>query len=69
MAEEVDPEVGQRALADPAREVGLRARERERGDARSDEGDDDDGETAEVALGDPVVDRELTRYGGAGRRA
>ena len=42
VAEELDAQVGERPLADPAREVGLRAREDERGDAGGEEGDDDD---------------------------
>ena len=59
VVEEPDPEVGEGALADPAREVGLRAREDEGGDARGDEGDDDDRELVEVLRGDAVVDGEL----------
>ena len=44
MAEELDAKVGERAFADPAGEVGLRARERERGDTGGEEGDDDEAE-------------------------
>ena len=70
--EELDPQVLQHALADPADEVGLRvgrAPVDERGD---DERDDDEVERAGVAGHDPVVDRELgqrrrrERRGGAG---
>ena len=50
VAEELDAEVGERAFADPAGEVGLRARESERGDAGGEEGDDDEAERLEVPL-------------------
>ena len=40
--EELDAQVGERTLADPAREVGLRGGEDERGDAGGDEHGDDE---------------------------
>ena len=57
--EELDPKVGERPLADPAREVRLRAGEDERRDPGREERGDDDAERAEVTRRDSVVDREL----------
>ena len=59
MAEELDPEIGERPLADPAGEVRLSARQDEGRDARSNEGDDDERERVEIAGLDAVVDGEL----------
>ena len=59
VAEELDPEIGERPLADPAGEVGLSTRQDEGRDARRDEGDDDERERVEIAGLDAVVDGEL----------
>ena len=59
MAEELDPEIGERPLADPAGEVGLSTRQDEGRDACRDEGDDDERERVEIAGLDAVVDGEL----------
>ncbi len=57
--EQADAEIRERALADPAREVGLRAGEHERCDAREQERDDDGAQRAQVPGGDSVVHGEL----------
>ena len=59
MAEELDSEIGERPLADPAGEVGLSTRQDEGRDARRNEGDDDERERVEIAGLDAVVDGEL----------
>ncbi len=59
MAEEPNPQIGERALPDPARVVGLRARQHEGRDSRRDERDDDEAQRLEVLFDDPVVDGEL----------
>ena len=59
VAEEPDAQIRERALADPAREVRLERRERERGEAGGHERDDDDGERLEILCEDAVVDRDL----------
>ena len=59
VAEELDAEVGERPLADPAGEVGLSTRQDEGRDACSHEGDDDERERVEIAGLDAVVDGEL----------
>ena len=69
MVEQPDPQIGQTALADPAGEVRLRAREHERGDAGDEERDHDDRERLQVAVRDPVVDRELREVRGEQRDA
>ncbi len=59
MAEELDAQVRECALADPAREVGLCARKNERGDAGGDEHDDDEGERVEILGSNAVVHGDL----------
>ena len=59
VAEELDPEIGKRPLADPAGEVRLSAGQDEGRDACRDEGDDDERERVEIAGLDAVVDGEL----------
>ena len=59
VAEELDAQVGERALADPARVVRLRGRERERRDPGDDESDDDEAQRPEIARLDAVVDGDL----------
>src|SRR4029450_8789179 len=59
MPEEVDAEVRERPFADPAREIGLGAREDERRDARDEERDHDHRQTLEIARLDALVDGEL----------
>ena len=68
VAEELDPQVGERAFADPAREVGLRAREHEGGDARSEERDDDEVSVPQSPAVDAVVDGELRQVAAGGAR-
>ena len=57
--EELDPQVLQRALADPARQVGLRVGRAPVDQRRGEERDHDPGQRAQVAGRDPGVDREL----------
>ena len=57
--EDPQAQVLQRALADPADEVGLRVRRRPAHQRADDERDDDEVQRADVALLDAVVDREL----------
>ena len=59
MGEEPDPQVGERPLADPAREVGLQRREPEGDEPDDDERGHDPGELLQVAGLDPLVDGEL----------
>ncbi len=61
--EETDAQVRERALPDPAREVGLSAREHEGCDSGEQERDDDDAQRAQVSRGDPVVHCELHEVG------
>jgi hypothetical protein len=61
VAEELVPKIGEDPLAGPAGEVGLccaRDHVRQRGDQ---EQGNDDGERVEVAVLDPVVERELRK--------
>ena len=63
MPEERDAQVGQDALADPAREVRLHVAHRPVEQAGDDERPDDPPEQTEVVLADAVVDRVLGEEG------
>ena len=68
MAEEPGAQVGQDALADPAREVSLHVAHGPVEEAGDDERPDDPPEQTEVVLADGVVDRELCEEGRRQRR-
>ena len=57
--EQLVAQVGEDALPDPARLVGLGRRQHERRDAGSEERDDDQRQRVQVLLPDPLVDGEL----------
>jgi hypothetical protein len=59
VAEELDPEVGKDALADPAGQVGLHVAHAPVRESREQEGADDHPERAEIVVRDAVVDRVL----------
>ncbi len=61
--EEPVAQVGEDALADPARQVRVHPREQEGRDRRQEEEPDDQGQPAEVELVDALVDRELGEVG------
>ena len=63
MVEQPNAEVREGALADPAGEVRLRAREGEGGNAGGNECSDDQAQRVEVAGLDSVVDGELREVG------
>ena len=63
MAEQAQPQVGEDALADPARQVRLPEACRPADHARDDERGHDHGEPLQVPLVDPLVDRELREVG------
>ena len=71
VGEDADAKIRQRALADPADEIGLQVGHHPHHQRRGQEGDDDHHERGGVAVGDALVDRHLgqQRWREHGRRA
>ena len=65
--EDADAQVGERALSDPADEIGLHVGHRPHDQRRDEEGDDHDYERVDVALHDPFVDRRAGEQRGGER--
>ena len=63
--EELDPEVLQRALADPADQVGLRVGRAPVHEGAHDERDDDPRQRGQIARHDPLVDRQRGQWRGS----
>ncbi len=64
MGEQLQTEILERALSDPADEVGLRVGSDRIDDRRGQERNDDQVERAGVVALNPVVDRQLCERGG-----